>query len=44
MTQINTDGEKVVRCRGPCVKGLSETGGWHNRLYATRLQAAFALG
>ncbi len=41
-------GEAFDSCRGPSAKGLSETGGWHNRLYngtgpATRLQAAFNL-
>ena len=26
-------GEAFDICRGPCAKGLCETGGWHNRLY-----------
>ena len=26
-------GETFDSCRGPCAKGLWETGGWHNRLY-----------
>jgi hypothetical protein len=25
-------GEAFESCRGPCAKGLWETGGWHNRL------------
>ena len=23
----------LTNCRGPCAKGLVNTGGWHNRLY-----------
>ena len=46
-TRVGADmsGEAFDSCRGPCAKGLWETGGWHNRIYngtgsATRLQAS----